>query len=139
MFKKTTKLMVIAAMASSLFAGAAYAQDAVEGDAEKGKKVYNKCKTCHIVEAEGPKKMGPSLHGLFGRTAGTVEGFKYSKAMTDSDIVWDEESLPGFLKDPKAVVKGTKMAFAGIKKDTQMADLMAFLKDATKQADAPAE
>ena len=86
-----------------------------EGDAARGEKIYKKCKACHSLEA-GKKKVGPSLAGLFGRTAGTVEGFKYSTAMKDSGIVWDEETLDGFLTKPKDVVPKTRMAFPGFKK-----------------------
>jgi cytochrome c len=106
-----------------LGAGAAHA----DGDADKGKKVFNKCKACHTLEA-GKNRVGPSLHGIFGRAAGTVEGFKYSDAMTSSGITWDETSLDSYLKDPKAVVPGTKMVFAGLKKEEDIQDLLAYLK-----------
>ena len=102
-----------------------------EGDAAKGEKIYKKCKACHSLEA-GTKKVGPSLAGLFGRTAGTVEGFKYSTAMKDSGIVWDEETLDGFLTKPKDVVPKTRMAFPGFKKEQDRMDLIAYLKEATQ-------
>jgi cytochrome c len=102
-----------------------------EGDAAKGEKIYKKCKACHSLEA-GKKKVGPSLAGLFGRTAGTVEGFKYSTAMKDSGIVWDEETLDGFLTKPKDVVPKTRMAFPGFKKEQDRMDVIAYLKEATQ-------
>ncbi len=102
-----------------------------EGDAAKGEKIYKKCKACHSLEA-GKKKVGPSLAGLFGRTAGTVEGFKYSAAMKDSGIVWDEETLDGFLTKPKDVVPKTRMAFPGFKKEQDRMDVIAYLKEATQ-------
>jgi cytochrome c len=106
-----------------LSAGAAQA----DGDADKGKKVFNKCKACHTLEA-GKNRVGPSLHGIFGRAAGTAEGFKYSDAMKGSGITWDEDSLETYLKDPKAKVPGTKMVFAGLKKEDDIENLLAYLK-----------
>ena len=102
-----------------------------EGDAAKGEKIYKKCKSCHSLEA-GKKKVGPSLNGLFGRTAGTVEGFKYSAAMKDSGIVWDEETLNTFLEKPKDMVPKTRMAFPGLKKEQDRMDVIAYLKEATQ-------
>ena len=113
------------AFAAMLGSGAALA----EGDAAKGKKVFNKCKTCHSLDP-GKKKIGPHLNGIVGRKAASVEGYKYSKAMKAADIVWDEANLDEFLKKPKAFIKGTKMTFAGLKKESQRQDLIAYLKEA---------
>jgi cytochrome c len=103
---------------------AAFAQ----GDAEKGEKVFNKCKACHNVE-EPQNKVGPHLVGIFGRPAGSVEGFKYSDAMKESGITWDEETLSAYLADPRGYIKGNRMAFAGLKKEEDIADLLAYLKE----------
>lgn len=104
-------------------------------DAKKGKKVFNKCKACHSLVA-GKKKIGPSLNGLFGRKAGTVKGFKYSKAMikagNDKGVAWNDETLDKYLTKPKKFVPKTKMVFSGLKKKAQRDDLIAYLKEATK-------
>ena len=102
-----------------------------EGDAAAGEKVYKKCKTCHSLEA-GKNKLGPNLAGIFGRQAGSVEGYKYSAAMASSGIVWDEATLDAFVAKPKDVVPKTKMAFAGLKKEEQRQDLIAYLKEAAQ-------
>ena len=98
-------------------------------DAAAGEKVFAKCKACHTTDDKN--KVGPSLKGLFGRTAGTHAGFKYSQAMTDAGkggLVWDEAKLKEYLHSPKAMVKGTKMAFAGLKNDADIVNLEAYLK-----------
>jgi cytochrome c len=108
--------------------GKAHAQDAAAGE-----KVFTKCKACHVTDTD-QNKIGPSLKGVIGRTAGTHAGFKYSAAMTDAGkggMVWDETTLTTYLHDPKGVVKGTKMAFAGLKVDKDVADVIAFLKQAS--------
>jgi cytochrome c len=104
---------------------------AVATDANKGKKVFNKCKACHTMKA-GKNKIGPSLHGIMGRKAASVPKFKYSKAMKASGLTWDDKTLRKFLKKPKKLVKGTRRSFAGIKKQKQMDNLMAYLKKASK-------
>ena len=101
-----------------------------DGDAAKGEKVFAKCKACHSLEA-GQNKVGPSLAGLFGRKAGSVEGFKYSDAMVNSGVTWDEAQLSKYLENPKEAVAGNKMAFPGLKKEEDRNDVIAYLKQAT--------
>jgi cytochrome c len=100
-----------------------------DGDAAAGEKVFNKCKACHTVEA-GKNKVGPSLHAIVGATPAAVEGFKYSPAMQEfaSSHTWDEETLSAYLEAPKDVVKGTKMAFVGLKKPEERDNVIAYLK-----------
>lgn len=100
-------------------------------DAAAGQAIFNRCKICHSLDA-GKNIVGPSLHGIFGRKAGTADGFTYSAAMKDSGIVWDDETLEKYLRDPKAVVPGGKMAFPGLKDDKQIADVIAYLHQATQ-------
>jgi cytochrome c len=121
---------LIAALAAGVFALASH-QALAEADLAKGEKIFKKCKICHSLE-EGKKKVGPSLAGLFGRTAGTVEGYKFSKAMKESGIVWDEDTLDTYLTKPKDMVPKTKMNFPGLKKEQDRIDIIAYLKEATQ-------
>ena len=98
-----------------------------EGDAAAGEKVFKKCKACHSLE-EGKKKVGPSLFGVMGKPAGAVDGFKYSKAMLASGLTWDDETLAKYLTKPKALVPKTKMSFAGLKKEADIANVIAYMK-----------
>lgn len=102
-----------------------------EGDAARGKIVFNQCRACHSLNA-GQNGIGPSLHGLFGRKAGTVPDFPYSPFMKRSGIVWDEAALKSYLPDPQAKVPGTKMTFIGLGDPQQVEDVIAYLKQATK-------
>ncbi len=109
-----------------------------EGDPKKGEKVFKKCKACHMVGEGAKNRVGPPLNDLFGRKAGTVEGFKYSKAMKEAGekgLVWDVKTLDEFLKKPKAVIKKTRMAFVGLKKEKDRANVIAYLKQFSKKAE----
>lgn len=106
-----------------LGAGAAKA----EGDAAAGEKVFNKCRACHNAEEE-QNKIGPHLVGVFGREAGALEDYRYSSAMKESGITWDEETLGAYLADPRSYIPGTKMAFAGLKQEQEVADVIAYLQ-----------
>ncbi|MEL6477328.1 MAG: cytochrome c family protein [Pseudomonadota bacterium] len=110
----------------ALVLGAGVAQ---AGDAAKGEKVFRKCKACHKVE-DGKNAVGPHMHGIVGRAIGSVEGYKYSKAMAafGEGKSWTAEELDAYLANPRKHVKGTKMAFAGLKKDDQRADVIAYLE-----------
>ncbi len=94
-------------------------------DAANGESVFKKCKACHATD--GKNKVGPHLNGIIGRKAGSVEGFKYSDAMKNSGITWNNAELDKYLKDPKADIPGNKMVFVGIKDDADRADLIAYL------------
>jgi cytochrome c len=101
-----------------------------QGDAEQGEKVFNKCKACHFADQE-KNKIGPTLVGVFGRPAGSVEGFKYSDAMKESGITWDEATIDEYIANPKKVVPKGKMAFAGLPEEQDRADVIAYLKEVT--------
>ena len=110
---------------------AAVASPAFAQDPAAGEKVFRKCAACHSVGEGAHSRVGPLLNDLFGRTAGTVDGFKYSAAMVaagDNGIVWDEQTLTQFLVKPRDYVKGSKMAFAGLKKSADIANVIEYLK-----------
>ena len=117
-------MLSVAFLAATSFSGSALA----DGDAVKGKKVFKKCKACHKTDASGKHGVGPNLFSMFGKQAAHAEGYKYSKAMKASGLTWDEATLDTFLTKPKKMVKKTKMAFAGLKKPQQRADVIAYLK-----------
>lgn len=101
-----------------------------DGDAEAGKKVFTRCAACHDGKTE-KNRVGPYLVGVVGRKAASVEGFKYSAAMTEAGaggLVWDEPNLTEYLRAPKAKVPGGSMAFPGLKKDEDIANVIAWLK-----------
>src|SRR5450631_2296416 len=120
--KKLT-LSVLIAIASSAVTSAALAQDAAAG-----KTSFNKCLACHAIGESAKNKVGPELNGLNGRKSGTAPDYSYSDANKNSGITWSEAEFKDYIKDPRAKIPGTKMAFAGIKNETEAGDLWAFLK-----------
>jgi cytochrome c len=101
-----------------------------QGDPAAGEKVFNKCRACHVAD-EPQNRVGPHLVGLFGRKAGSVEGFKYSEAMKGSGVTWSEETISEYIADPRGYIKGNRMAFVGLKDQEDVANLVAYLKEAT--------
>lgn len=123
------KLFILAGAVLSVFCGTAMA----EGDAVKGEAAFKKCMACHAV-ADKTNKTGPHLVGVVGRAMGAVEGYKYSKSLMElaaTGAVWDDANLDKYLENPKSLIAQGKMAFPGLKKPEERADLIAFLK--TKQ------
>ena len=100
------------------------------GDATEGAKVFKACQACHSI-ADAKNRVGPSLMGIMGRPVASVEDYKYSPAMIafGEGKVWDEALMAEYLPQPRVLVKGTKMAYAGLKDDKKIADLIAYLKD----------
>jgi len=116
----------MAVLAALTLAPAAHAS----GDAAAGEKAFRQCKSCHATEP-GKHRVGPSLHGVFQRPAGSAEGFaNYSDGMKASGIVWDEAKLDAFLSNPKGIIPDSRMAFAGVGSPEDRANLIAFLKSA---------
>jgi cytochrome c len=118
--------VLLAAAFVSAFAAATVAARA-DGDADAGKNVFKKCHACHNVGEGAKNAVGPELNGIVGRKAGTAEGYNYSDANKGSGITWDAATLDVYLKDPKAKVPGTKMAFPGLPNDKDRADVIAYL------------
>ena len=101
-----------------------------EGDPEAGEKVFRKCQACHMVGEGAKNRVGPALNGVVGGPVASVEGFKYSdvfQEMAAEDAVWTEEELAAFLDSPRKYAKGTKMAFPGLRKEEEIADVIAYL------------
>ncbi len=123
--------MIKTFIATAMVAGAFALPALAEGDAEAGEKVFKKCKACHAVGEGAKNKVGPVLNGIIGEPAAAVDGFKFSDAMKQAaadGLVWDEANLTAFLTKPKDFMKGTKMTFAGLKKEKDIANVIAYLK-----------
>jgi cytochrome c len=124
--KKHVLFGLVAGVALMAGVSAASAQNAAEGE-----KVFRQCKACHSLEA-GKKGVGPSLNGLIGRQSGSLADFAYSPAMKNAGVTWNEENLSKYIADPKGFVAGNKMAFAGVKKEEDLKNVVAYLLEATK-------
>lgn len=145
----TTTMLAPAAFIALLLAGAALPAQAAEtqpaesadasapatqaaiaaaGSAEAGERVFLKCRACHQVGETAKHTVGPQLNGLSGRKAGVVEGYRFSEPMKNSGLTWDDPTLREYLKNPRAMVQGTRMFFVGMPKDKEFHDLLAYLK-----------
>ncbi|SFJ86776.1 cytochrome c [Bosea sp. OK403] len=98
------------------------------GDPAAGEKIFLKCRACHQIGETAKNAVGPKLNGLFGRPAGSIEGYSYSPANKNSGITWDEATFRDYIRAPQAKVPGTKMVFPGLKSDQEIDDAVAFLK-----------
>jgi cytochrome c len=117
--------VALAVILTLLFGRNALADDA--GAAE-----LQRCRICHSLDKGGPNRVGPNLFGIFGQNAGAVTGFNSSAEMKQSGIVWSDETMANFLRDPRAAIPGNHMSFPGIKDEATLADLLARLKQATQ-------
>ena len=105
------------------------------GDAVKGAKIYKKCVSCHMIGDGAKNRVGPQLNGIIGREIGAIADYKYSKAMVkyaNTAKIWSEENLDAYLESPRKVVKGGRMAFAGLRKEKDRNDVIAYLKENAK-------
>jgi cytochrome c len=118
-----TRSLFLASAFVLAFPALSYAQDAAAGQ-----KVFLQCKACHQVGETAKNVVGPVLNGVIGRPAGSVAGYAYSEANKKSGLTWDEATFREYIKDPKAKVPGTKMAFPGLKDEQKINDLVAYLK-----------
>lgn len=99
-----------------------------EADFVAGRRVFAQCRSCHTIEAGGPNRVGPNLHGVFGRQAGSVEGFNYSDPVKNAGFTWSAEQLDQWLQGPQTFLPGNRMAFAGVRDETQRRDLIAYIE-----------
>lgn len=101
------------------------------GDPAKGERVFRQCMACHTIKP-GQNRVGPTLYGIIGRPAGTVEGFNYSKANQESGKVWTPQEIFDYLENPRRTIPGTKMAFAGLRRPQDRADVLAYIQENSK-------
>ena len=131
---KATVVKAAALAMVGLLAGGAQAQ---AQDVAAGQKVFNQCRACHQVGEAAKNGLGPVLNGLFGRQSGSVAGYAYSEANKASGITWDSAAFTDYIRNPKAKIPGTKMAYAGLRDEKQIADLVAFLGQYGPDGKAP--
>ncbi len=113
--------------AGALLCGLLAAPALAQGDANAGARTFNQCKACHTLEA-GKNRVGPNLHGIVGAPSGAVEGFRYSRALSEANLTWDAETLTAFLANPREMVPGNRMAFRGLSDPQDIADLIAYIE-----------
>lgn len=123
-------LLCLATAVALCAAGLAPDAARAAGDVAAGEKVFARCKVCHTVEPGGRNLVGPNLHGVVGRKAAAVPGFTYSSSLAALGVTWDESNLAAYLADPRKFNPGTRMVFAGLKKQQELDDVIAYLKAA---------
>ncbi len=126
---------VTPAAADNSEAFAALPEPYKSADYNRGKRTFKLCQSCHTLNEGGQNLVGPNLYGLFGRDIGAVEGFTYSKAVQDSDIVWSPEILAEWLESPRNFLPGNKMSFAGVRKPEDRTAVIAYIMAETGYSD----
>ncbi len=122
------KISLIVIVSTALIASTAVAAAQDTGDPAAGEKVFAKCKVCHRIGEGAKNALGPELNGVVGRKAGSAPEYNYSAANKNSGLTWDEATLKRYLRDPRAVVPGTKMIFAGLSNEKDIDNVIAYLK-----------
>jgi cytochrome c2 len=130
---RLSTLLLATILPTLVLTAAGVARAAEAGDPALGKKVFAKCQACHSLEA-GKNKVGPTLHGVMGRASASEADFNYSDAMKNAHLTWDTDTLDKYLAKPKELVPGTKMAFPGLPKEKDRADLISYLEQAAGSA-----
>ena len=118
-------------VAAAIVGAVVMARPVLAQDVAAGQRVFNQCRACHTIDEKGRNGVGPNLHGVIGRRAASVQGFRYSKAMQEKgeqDWTWTEENLHPYLRNPKEVVPGTNMTFPGIRNEQQLNDVIAYIR-----------
>ena len=105
----------------------------IDGDLERGRKLYLQCRACHSLKENEPHKIGPNLFKIIGSTAGSMKGYNYSDALSKSEIVWTIENLDLWLEKPYEIIPGNKMVFSGMRKQEDRNDLIAYVYDQTSE------
>ena len=105
----------------------------IDGDLERGRKLYLQCRACHSLKENEPHKIGPNLFKIIGSTAGSMKGYNYSDALSKSEIVWTIENLDLWLEKPYEIIPGNKMVFSGMRKQEDRNDLIAYVYDETSE------
>jgi len=122
---------LLTALSACSVAADEFEQRLAAASPKRGQLLYMQCKACHDVEPGLPHKAGPNLNGVFGRTAGTAPGFKYTDAMAKSGVVWSPQTLDTFMKQPGALIPGNGMAFPGVANDADRASLIVYLQSSS--------